>query len=175
MKIQLPAVQVLEISSTSPGRRSNDLLPYLPEFRKDFEPLPHKKSELRMKAAIVPLSDVECITQTIFKVSRLTMALVVVSSTDQMQLDPSDLLAHDRDLPQQAQDEILSLCLNWTSSIWDEQDFSRVKDMTVREILDKRKTAATSAQDSRSISCPRFVKHVGLSRGAVIHSNIRQC
>ena len=174
-KIQVPAIQVLEMSSTSSSRKSDDLLPYLPDLRKNFAPLPHKKSELSIKAAVIPLSDVECITQTMFKVGRPAMTLVAVNSTDQVQLDPSDLLAHDRDLPQQAQDELLDLCSEWTSSIWDEQDFSRVKDMTVREILDNRKVAAAAAQDARSVSCPHFVKHVSLLGGTLILSNTRQC
>ena len=67
-KIQTPAVQVVELGSASASRQSSDLLPYLPQFRELFTPLPQKKSEMRFRAAAVPLSDIECITQTALKV-----------------------------------------------------------------------------------------------------------
>lgn len=67
--MQAPAVQVLELRSASLSRHPSDLLPYLPQFRVLFTLLPHKKSELRFRAATIPLSDIECITQTLMKVS----------------------------------------------------------------------------------------------------------
>lgn len=66
----------------------------------------------------------------------------------------------DRDPPQEAQDELLGLCTDWTTSTWDELDWYKVKDMTVRELLDQRKAVAAKAQDAKCLQCPTFVKHV---------------
>lgn len=74
--------------------------------------------------------------------------------------DPSQTASMDRDPPQEAVDEILTLCDDWTSSEWDELDWYKVKDMTVREILDKRKRVTAIAQDAKCLHCPNFVKHV---------------
>lgn len=61
-----------------------------------------------------------------------------------------------------AQEEILELCADWTSSAWDEVDWSRIKDMSIRDILDKRRAAAATAQGAHCLQCPNFVKHVSL-------------
>lgn len=100
-----------------------------------------------LRPTSVFLSDVECITQTMVK------------------QDPSRTVNLDRDPPQESVDEILALCANWTSATWDELDWYKIKDMAVREILDKRKRVAASAQGASCISCPDFVKHV--SRGQI--------
>jgi len=63
-----PNLQVLEFGHADASRHASDLLPYLPKFRRLFTPLPNKKGSLRLRVASVPLSDVECITQTTLKV-----------------------------------------------------------------------------------------------------------
>ena len=63
-----PSLQVLEIGHTYGTRKDSDLLPYLPEFRKFFASLPNRKSSMKLKAASIPLSDVQCLTQTLVKV-----------------------------------------------------------------------------------------------------------
>lgn len=60
------------------------------------------------------------------------------------------------------QEEILELCADWSLSSWDEVDWSRIKDMSIREILDKRRAAAAVAQGAHCLQCPNFVKHVSL-------------
>lgn len=64
-----PTVQVLEISANA-KRQPSDLLPYLSEFTKFFAPLPRNASDMRLKAASVPLSDVESITVAHIKVNQ---------------------------------------------------------------------------------------------------------
>lgn len=63
-----PTLQVLEFGHADASRRSSDLLPYLPKFRKFFSSLPSKKQSLRLRVASIPLRDIECITQTVLKV-----------------------------------------------------------------------------------------------------------
>lgn len=52
------------------------------------------------------------------------------------------------------------LCSDWASPTWDEHEWTRVRDMTVQEILGKREQAAKTAQQAHCLECPNFVKHV---------------
>ena len=62
-----------------------------------------------------------------------------------------------------AQDEIIAMCADWNLAVWDELDWARIKDMSVREILEKRKVAAATAQRCLCLQCPDFVKHVSMA------------
>jgi antiviral helicase SKI2 len=62
-----PTVQVLEICNNE-KRKEDDLLPYLPPFAKYFRALPQNHKKMTLKAALVPLSDIECITRTIITI-----------------------------------------------------------------------------------------------------------
>lgn len=64
-----PTVQILEVGMNE-KRQPSDLLPHLPELSKFYAPLPRKASDMKMRAAVVPLSDVECITVTHIKVKQ---------------------------------------------------------------------------------------------------------
>lgn len=43
---------------------------------------------------------------------------------------------------------------------WDELDWARVKDLQLRNILDKRREAALAVEQCTCLQCPNFVKHV---------------
>ena len=62
------SLQVLEIYKEDRMRQTNDLLPYLPEFRKFFAPLPKHKPEIRFRVSAISLNDLQCITQASVKV-----------------------------------------------------------------------------------------------------------
>lgn len=63
-----PTVLVLELGSSGAKRQASDLLPYLPVLRSLFARLPYETSEMKLRTASIPLSDVECITKAIIKV-----------------------------------------------------------------------------------------------------------
>ena len=63
-----PSLKVLEIFTVDAKRSTRDLLPYLPEVRMMFSPLPNKVSRVGWSVAQVLLDDVECLTQTLVKV-----------------------------------------------------------------------------------------------------------
>jgi len=70
-----PSIQVLEIAQEDRLRQTNDLLPYLPQFRQFFSPLPQHKSEFKFRITAISLNDLQCITQTILKVRSSSTAL----------------------------------------------------------------------------------------------------
>ncbi|KAI9651861.1 MAG: hypothetical protein M1831_007526 [Alyxoria varia] len=158
IRLQTPSIEVLEIASATPrDRQSSDLLPYIPEMRALFVALPHKKSTIRFKTAMVSLDDVESITQTVVK------------------YDPSGLQKANFEAPDEAASELLDLCSDWTSPAWDEIDLSRVKDMAVREVVESRKQSASNIRRSGSLNCPDFVKHFGMRHDEwLIKENISQ-
>lgn len=59
-----------------------------------------------------------------------------------------------------AQDEFTPLCKSWTYTDWDELDWNRIKDLSIRNVLDARKKEAKIAQNSRCLDCPKFLEHV---------------
>lgn len=60
-----------------------------------------------------------------------------------------------------ADKELSKLCSSWTSPVWDELDWTRIKELQVRDILEKRQEQATLSQTCRCLECPNFLKHVG--------------
>ena len=52
------------------------------------------------------------------------------------------------------------LCDSWMAPEWDELDWSRIKDMHLRNVLDERKKEAVCAQERRCVGCENFLKHV---------------
>lgn len=53
----------------------------------------------------------------------------------------------------------MKLCNSWITLDWDELDWARVKDLQLRNLLDKRKEAALAAEQCTCIQCPTFLKH----------------
>src|SRR6266498_1136215 len=60
-------VQALELGALQPKRQQSDLLPFLPELRHLFAPLPQNTTDLDLRVKNVPLADVECVTNTVVK------------------------------------------------------------------------------------------------------------
>ena len=65
-----PTLEVLLIRSKGAVQQSSDLLPYIPQFRSFFAPLPTNVSGMDLKVFKIPLDGVECITKTTVKVNR---------------------------------------------------------------------------------------------------------
>lgn len=51
---------------------------------------------------------------------------------------------------------------SWTSNAWDEQDWTKVNDLRVRELLAERQMVAQKAQSAKCLDCPDFVKHFSM-------------
>ena len=49
---------------------------------------------------------------------------------------------------------------SWTSDVYDEEDWSKVHELAVRDILTEREKLAKIAQNARCLDCPDLVKHV---------------
>lgn len=49
---------------------------------------------------------------------------------------------------------------SWVTNAWDEMDWSRIKELQVRDVLDKRQAQAQIAQSCHCLQCPNFLKHV---------------
>lgn len=136
-----PLLQVLEIRTRRDLRDSTDLLPYLPKYRKMFTPLPQFKKHISTKTFQVPVTDVECVTGTIVK--------GVIPE-----------IFNGGDGYQKAKEELTRICSDWEAPEWDELDFSRIKDLQLRDILAKLVEQATLSQKAGCLQCSQFIKHV---------------
>ena len=59
-----------------------------------------------------------------------------------------------------AEKEVLPLLGDWSNPKWDELDWSKIKEMQTRDLLDRRSQRASDAQLGHCFDCPQFVKHV---------------
>lgn len=61
-----------------------------------------------------------------------------------------------------AEEEFVKVLSSWISTAWDEQDWSKINDLQVRELLAERNSLARVVLNSRCLECPNFVKHYGM-------------
>ncbi|EXJ78407.1 hypothetical protein A1O1_08807 [Capronia coronata CBS 617.96] len=140
-----PHLNVLEVSDVDATRSTRDLLPYLPRLRMMFTPLPNQAARVKCGPVQVPLDDVECVTQTIVKVRGPHWYIKVAKVQKRF-----------------AEEEFVNVYSSWISTAWDEQEWSRVHELQVRELLLERMKMAQIVQNAQCLDCPNFVKHYGM-------------
>ncbi|KAJ5281701.1 hypothetical protein N7478_007073 [Penicillium angulare] len=157
----MPCLHVLEIGTVGSKRSPSDILPFVPVFRPHFEALPSSAASMQLKVAKVPLADLECVTNTQVKVGGPIWYLNIKKGTDRF--TPEGGQVRLQDIPTEAakfgDKELTKFTKSWVNSAWDEIDWSRIKELQVRDILSKRQAQAQIIQSARCLSCPNFVKH----------------
>ncbi|KAL8897911.1 MAG: hypothetical protein Q9207_006965 [Kuettlingeria erythrocarpa] len=136
-----PTIELLSLKHLNAAREASDLLPYLPNFRKFFASLPNKITEMELKVVRIPLTDVESFTRTVVKV------------------DLDGLLHHREEAMKAADAELEKICVSWKVAEWGELDWSRLKDLHVRDLLEYRQHCLSKAEDVQCTDCPHFVQH----------------
>lgn len=136
-----PTLPVLEIS-TNRKRHPSDLLPYLGDFAHLFTALPNKFEQMSLRISIVPISEVECVTETVIKSE-----------------GPFKALNDKREAEKLANDQFIPLCSSWTYRDWEEVNWRKIKDMSLQNLLDARSKAAEEAQGRKCLTCPKFLQH----------------
>ncbi|PNS17113.1 hypothetical protein CAC42_7167 [Sphaceloma murrayae] len=153
-----PTVSVLEFGFKQPRKRQDsDLLPYLTRYRPRFASLPQKESEIKLRQMPVPIVDIECMTKTL------------------LSADVTSIQGKLQDAMKQIKDDLLTTCSSWTSSVWEEMDYSRVKEVGIRNVLDERRKLAQVAQEKEAVLCPKLDKHFAMQHDEwIIKENISQ-
>ncbi|KAL2834288.1 armadillo-type protein [Aspergillus cavernicola] len=153
-----PVIQILEIGKLTNKRHPSEILPFLPAFRQFLTPLPSRTADMSLKVFKIPITDIECVTNTIVKLTGPTWYLNIKKEAIKF-----------------ADKELYKVCTSWTTTIWDELDWARIKELQVRDILDRRSEQASIAQASDCLKCPNFVKHFEMQRDEwQIKENITQ-
>ncbi|OJJ46626.1 hypothetical protein ASPZODRAFT_152081 [Penicilliopsis zonata CBS 506.65] len=137
-----PSIQVLEIGTLSSRRHPSDILPFTPAFRHLLQPLPTRAADMTLKVCRVPIQDLECVTKTLIKLG-----------------GPIWYLNIKKEAAKYADKELSKLCASWTNPVWDEVDYERIKELQVRDILEKRQAQINIAQSCKSLECPTFLAH----------------
>lgn len=139
------------------SRSASDLLPCLPRFRSFFVALPQSVAEMDFRVSQVALGDLDCITKTMVKVDM-----------DKIIMDIDGVKAS-------VEEQLTKLCTSWKASSWDELDWSRVKLLNIRDMLETRRVQAEQAQKAHCLTCPNFVKHFCMRHDEwLIKENISQ-
>ncbi|KAK3372183.1 NUC185 domain-containing protein [Podospora didyma] len=137
-----PTFHVLEIKTHRDVRNDTDLLPFLPNFRKNFTPLPVAKKHVSTKTLHVPVSDLVCLTKHVTK-----GVLPGIFGGDGYQA---------------AKDAVHAICRSWAADIWDEIDLSRIRSLHMVELITRRKEAEAKALGAKAVTCSQFVKHYAM-------------
>ncbi|CAN9147283.1 unnamed protein product [Alternaria alternata] len=154
-----PTVKVLEVAQHQ-DRKPDDLLPYVGPFAKWFRKLPNNPKDLILKAAYVPLNDIECFTKTIIDVPESIQNLGrKVSKGKWVRYGLNPALTDMPDTLKLAQDQFLPLCGSWDYEDWDEYDYSKIKSLKFRELAEARMKEGQNAVSKECLKCPNFLKH----------------
>ena len=152
-----PRLEVLSMGPKNPTRQASDLLPYLPQFRPYFSDLVKTSAEMELTVFKIPLADVDCITKTILRI------------------EIDDLLIQKGEGNSLVDEEVSRVFESWQSSHWDEMDWSRIRELSIRDIFDRRKQEHLIIDDARSVECPQFLRHFSMCHDEwLIKENIAQ-
>ncbi|KAF2267930.1 antiviral helicase [Lojkania enalia] len=152
-----PTVQIFEICRNQ-KRKPDDLLPYLSPFAKFFRPLPQSADNMMLRTALVPLSDIECLTRTLIDVPETVQNIKKRNQALEL-----------------ARDQFVPLCKSWDYQDWDEFDWGKIKNLNFREIDDTRRKQGHIATDRECLKCPNFLKHFAMEHDQwIIKENILQ-
>lgn len=141
-----PTLHICAIKSLRDRRDATDQLPFIPDYRKLFHPLPQGKKRVQTKTLHVPISDIECLTRWVPK--------GVVPE-----------IFKGGEGYHQAKDTLQEICSRWDDR-WDEMDLSKVKQLQLQEIVEKRAELVKQISASPATKCPNFLKHVSLKTSA---------
>jgi antiviral helicase SKI2 len=61
-----------------------------------------------------------------------------------------------------AQAELAKICASWTLPEWEELDWSRIKELSIRDTMGLREQQLVKIENANCVECPTFVKHVGI-------------
>lgn len=151
-----PTVHVLEIRTNRDARDSTDLLPYMPKYRKLFTKLPQNIKWFHVKTLQISVSSIECLTKT-----TLNGVIPEIFGTAEEYY--------------RAKDQLFKICQNWESTDWDEVDWFKIKDVYLRELLNRREELSEIAQKSKALTCPQFISHFAMCNDQwLIKENISQ-
>ncbi|KAI5307796.1 hypothetical protein KEM55_007401, partial [Ascosphaera atra] len=151
-------MSVVDFGPVLAKRTASDILPYIPRFRELFDPLATTANDMALSPCSVRIEDLECLTDTMIKTSK-----------------PFWALRTPKELHALARKEFIRLCNSWQDSVWDEIDWSRIKELQVREVLAKREEQANIVQSSTSLTCQNFLRHIEMQHDEwQIKENISQ-
>lgn len=157
--------KVLAIEHVDATRNNTDMLPYLSQFRQLFDKLPSTASKLETSVVNVSLDDLEVVTETLVKVRGPQWFIKIPKGIsclhDQI---PSTELRVIAEQKRFAEKDFVENYSNWSSSAYNEQDWSKVQDLRVRELLTERAKVAAICETSKCLSCPHFLKHVSATQ-----------
>ena len=152
-----PSLEVLSMGPRNPTRQPSDLLPYLPHFRPYFSDTVKNLAEMELRVYKIPLMDIDCITKTILRV------------------EVDDLLIHKGEGNHLVREEVSRVFESWQSPYWDEMDWTRIRELSIREILESRKKQQLIIDNARSVECPKFIRHFSMCHDEwLIKENIAQ-
>jgi antiviral helicase SKI2 len=161
------SVKVLEVAQNE-ERKPDDLLPYSVAYAKFYRKLPNDPKDMILKIGYIPLNDIECLTKTIIDVPESVIFNRKKGKRQPLCYGSEPALTITSDVLKLAQDQFHPLCGSWDYEDWDEYDYSRIKSLKFRELLEARKMEGRNAVGKECLKCPNFLKHVSRCDGVYV-------
>ena len=112
---------------------------------------------MELRVFKIPLADVDCITKT----------------TVRVKID--DLLMYQEEGTGLMDREVSKIFESWQAPCWNEMDWSLIRELSIREILERRKAEHLIVDSARSLQCPKFIRHFSMRHDEwLIKENISQ-
>lgn len=153
--------KVVAIENIDEARNDTDMLPNLRAFRGIFRKLPQFADQVKASVVNVTLDELEMVTQTMVKVRGPPWSLKIEKGNICLhsQVDPS-VLKSVTGYKKWAEHEFLDTYADWQSDVYNEQDWSKVLELRVRELLNERVQIESACQSAKCLRCRDFLKHV---------------
>ena len=152
-----PSIEVLALRPKNSSYQASDILPHLSQFTRFFAQIARTIDEMDIKIVRIPLSDIDYMTKTIVKV------------------EIDGMLKADDEGHKTEAAELSKVCDSWDSPYWEELDWNRIKELSVRDIQEARKEKSQKIRNACCIQCPDFVKHHSMCHDEwLIKENISQ-
>ena len=133
-----PTVSVVEVQPPRLSPDETDKIPFAPALRSFWRPaVPQGTVKLRLRRAQVALGKIEHISSCVLPLRR----------------QPDDLMAD-------VESQLGGKDLSWSSSLWEEANFDKVRDVDVVWYIDDRLAKIHALAGSPALNCPDFISHV---------------
>lgn len=160
-------------------RYQTDLLPYVGPLRGLYKDLVKNKRHIQQKIETVAIPDIEVLTGYSNRKSSSERCTSLSLTSDLAGNMITDIF-NGGEGAKLAKEKIAQLSRSWSDPIFDEADLSKIKNMALQELKEKRLEAQRAVLGSEALTCPQFLKHVSQSHvpefsSTVLSRTSRRC
>ncbi|KAJ6262835.1 hypothetical protein Dda_1392 [Drechslerella dactyloides] len=134
-----PFMQVMKLTGGNDQKIPSDVIPFNHLFASVIRDIGADRSKIR--EAQVPLSQIEYISKTVVETRISEARTGRANAVRQLALELKDIAQ------------------NWGDAKWNENDWTKIRDMQFQEVFKARRVALQKINKCKCLACPNFTKH----------------